>query len=299
MNTQIGISLSGGGTRGIAHIGVLQALEENNISPDYISGASAGALVGTLYAAGYSPQEILEIFKTSSLAKLFRPSLPSMGLIDNSYIDDMLAEYIGEDDFSVLKKKMFVSVTNLSKGEAEIISEGPLYLPVVTSTCIPILFKTRTIGEDIYADGGVLNNLPVEPLESFCKYVIGVNVSPVAPMYELEGIMDIGYRTLDLAMWNNVRPRLKLCDITIEPNAEKFGYFDLKRADEIFEAGYNAAMEKMPEIRKIAAGSFRRINPYRNRFVSQGVDGVEFPARLPFWERIIQSIRRFFQKLFG
>ncbi|MEZ4826819.1 MAG: patatin-like phospholipase family protein [Bacteroidia bacterium] len=293
MNPSIGICLSGGGTRGIAHIGVLQALEENQISPDFLSGASAGALVGTLYAAGYSPQEMLEIFKNSSLTRLFKPTLPTMGFIDNSYIDEMLGEYIETDDFAALKKRMFVSVTNLTTGKSEIIGEGPLFDVVVTSTSIPILFKSRKMGDFVYADGGLLNNLPVEPLENYCDRIIGVNVCPVGTVDNFENLIDIGYRTLDLAMWSNVRPRLLLCDVVIEPQVGKMGFFDLKKADQIFEEGYKAAMEKMPEIRRLAEGRFTRTNPYRNRFRKTGVDTLEMKEPASLWARI----KHFFQSL--
>ncbi|MDX2249374.1 MAG: patatin-like phospholipase family protein [Bacteroidia bacterium] len=299
MNHSLGICLSGGGTRGIAHIGVLQALEENHISPDCLSGASAGALVGTLYAAGYSPQEILEIFKSSSLTRLFKPTLPTLGLIDNSYVDEMLGEYIETDDFASLKKRMFVSVTNLTTGRSEIIGDGPLFNVVVTSTSIPILFKSRQIGDFVYADGGVLNNLPVEPLEKYCDRIIGVNVCPVGAVGNFENLIDIGYRTLDLVMWNNVRPRLLLCDVVIEPQVGNFGFFDLKKADQIFEEGYKAAMKKMPEIQRIAEGRYNSTNPYRNRFRKTGVDTLEMSEPLSLWSRFVFFVRQFFHRFFG
>jgi NTE family protein len=293
MKTKIGIGLSGGGTRGIAHIGVLQALEENGIFPDYISGASAGALVGSLYAAEYSPAEILDIFKDSSLAKLFKLTVPTGGLIDNSYIDDMLKEYIPDDSFEGLKRRLFISITNLSKGYSEIIGSGPLHEVVVTSTSIPILFNYRKINGDIYADGGILNNLPIEPLDRECDLVIGVNVSPISKMDEFSGIMDVAYRTLDLAMWSNVQPRLKYCDVVIEPNAENYGYFALKKADEIYQEGYEAAMEKMPQILAMLDPS--QLKGRRRRKDPTGLEKGKTKQKKGwkvFWQRIIAFFRR-------
>ena len=281
--------------RGIAHIGVLYALEENGIVPTHLSGASAGALVGTLYAAEYSPAEILEIFKSSSLAKLFKVNIPTGGLIDNSYIDEMLAEYIPTDDFAALKKKLFISITNLSKGQSVIVGEGPLYNVVVASTSIPILFNYREIDGDIYADGGILNNLPIEPLEKNCDTVIGVNVSPISQMDEFDGIMDIAYRTLDLAMWPNVSTRLDRCDLTIEPSAEDFGYFDLKKADEIFQKGYDATIAKMPEILALLGDQKKIIDPSRNRFKKpEPVENA--PAAASFFIRAKSYVRNLFKR---
>lgn len=249
----IGIALSGGGTRGIAHIGVLQALSEMNIHPEVISGASAGALVGTLYAFGMEPKEILAVFKDSSLRKLFRISMPTIGLTDNSYLREVMVEIIGTDDFSALKKPMFISVTNLSTGKNEIKSAGPLFDVAVASSSIPILFKGVKIGEEMYADGGLMNNLPVEPLIDKCTRVIGVNVTPVDEEQKLGNLLEIGSRVLELALWSNVMPRLQQCDIRIEPKADQFGLFDLSKADEIYEEGYRCAMAMETEIRAALA----------------------------------------------
>lgn len=243
MNPTIGISLSGGGARGIAHIGVLQALEELDIFPDVISGTSAGALVGALYASGQKPVDILQIFKESSLRKLFRVSMPTVGLTDNSYLREVMEEVIGQDDFTALQKPLYISVTNLTTGESEIISEGKLFDVAVASASIPILFKSVKIGESIYADGGLMNNLPVEPLIETCDRVIGVNVTPVDHEAQLGNLLDIGSRVLELVLWANVEPRLQQCDIRIEPQADEYGLFDLSKAQEIFDAGYAETMK--------------------------------------------------------
>ena len=251
MDNKIGISLAGGGARGIAHIGVLQALEENGISPAYVSGASAGSIVGALYAAGIAPGEILRIFKETSLLKLFKPVLPTAGFADLGSIAEILAEHIPIDSFESLEKKLFICITNLTKGRFEIASEGSLFEMVVASSSIPLLFKARVINGDYYVDGGLLNNLPVEPLIETCDYVIGVNVTPIDSTEDLSSIVGIGYRTLDMVMWANVESRLRQCDVIIEPNSANFGLFDVGKADEIFQAGYEAGKEAIVEIRKI------------------------------------------------
>ena len=250
MNHTIGIALSGGGTRGIAHIGVLQALEEMDIIPDVISGTSAGALVGTLYAYGMRPKEILKVFKDSSLRKLFRVSMPTIGLTDNSYLREVMADIIGTDDFKSLRKPMYISVTNLSKGTCEIISEGALFDVAMASASIPILFKSVKIGDSMYADGGFMNNLPVEPLIERCSRVIGVNVTPVDTEEKLGNLLDISSRVMELMLWSNVAPRLQQCDITIEPKADRFGLFDLAKAQEIYEEGYAVTMAAEATIRE-------------------------------------------------
>ena len=251
MNKEIGIALSGGAARGIAHIGVLQALEEAGISPGNVSGASAGAIVGALYAAGKSPGEILRIFKSTPLIKLFKPSLSSLGLTDLGAIKEVLGEHIDVDSFSALQRKLFVSVTNMTKGRNEIISEGPLFETIVTSSSIPILFKAREHKSELFADGGLLNNLPVEPLRKQCNLVIGVNVTPIDRREDINDLILLAYRTMDLAMWANVKPNLERCDIVIEPSTADVAFFEVERADDIFQMGYDAAKSQIPTIKKI------------------------------------------------
>lgn len=251
MSKPIGLSLSGGGARGIAHIGVLQAMEEHGIYPHYLSGASAGALVGVLYAAGYCPRDILAIFKESSLAKLFKVSIPSSGLSDNSYLIDVLREHLDEDSFEHLPRRLSVSVTNLTTGQYEIHSEGELFRMVAASAAIPILFQGRDIDDEIYVDGGVLNNLPIEPLMGRCYPIVGVNVTPIERKLGLDNMLEVSYRTFDLVMWGNVAPRLKQCDVVLEPGAHQFALFDIKSADQIFELGYETTLQKMPEIKRL------------------------------------------------
>lgn len=250
MSTQkIGIALAGGGARGIAHIGVLAALEELDFTPQVFSGASAGALIGALYAAGNRPQDLLDICVNTSLFSLFRPTLFSFGLADLSRLKSILAEHIEEDSFESLARPLHISLTNLSKGCPEIRSRGPLFDVVVASCSIPILFKAQELGGDLYADGGVMNNLPVEPLREQCDFVIGVNVNPIFPNKELSGLKALTYRTLELVLWTNVEARLASCDLAIEPHADSFKLFDLSKAEEIYALGHQAACETIQQYR--------------------------------------------------
>jgi NTE family protein len=291
MNHSLGIALSGGGARGIAHIGVLQALEDHQIYPDALSGASAGALVGTLYAAGKTPAEILAICKESTLLKLFRPTVPRIGLTDNSYLMEVMAQAVGQDDFAALKRPVYISVTNLMTGQVEIKHEGPLYQMVAASASIPVLFKGQEHEGAIYLDGGVLNNLPIEPLKATCRHVIGVNVTPIEPVSDLPGILEVAYRTLDLILWTNVAPRLRQCDVIIEPGAHRYGFFDLNKADDIFEAGYDAALRQIPQIHRLLDPAMEGVfMPMTHRHVRQPVRPQPQPRS--WWAKVWDKISR-------
>lgn len=247
MDKSVGIALSGGGARGIAHIGVLQALEENGVSPDQVSGASAGAIVGALYSTGMAPREILKAFKSTPQYKIFRPTM-GKGLMDLSKLKRALSRQIPIDDFSALRKRLHVAVVNLNTGMCEYIGEGPLLDWVVASASVPIIFKPRKLQGSVYADGGLINNLPIEPLEGECDLLIGVNVTPLRYTARLNGLRPLINRTVDLVMWNGVERRLARCDLEIEPEAHEFGFFETGKSDQLFEIGYQAAQAKIPEL---------------------------------------------------
>ncbi len=250
----IGITLSGGGARGIAHIGVLAALEQNDIYPDIISGASAGSIVGSLYAAGKKPFEILELAADMSLWKTFRPSFPFRGLSNLNYLAEQLSERIDEDSFEHLQKKLFIAITNLNKGRVEFINKGELFKIIVASCSIPLVFKAININGDTYVDGGLLRNLPVEPIRGLSDVVIGVNVMPhvVASSKRLDGFRAIGIRTFDLAIWNNTQTSMFMCDVIVEPKRViKYHVFEFNKVEELYQIGYDAAMDKMDDIKKV------------------------------------------------
>lgn len=251
---RIGIALSGGGARGIAHVGVLQALHEHNIYPEVVAGASAGAIVGGLYAAGHSPETIMEFVKDSSLLRLFKVGLPIGGVAKLTYLKERLAAYIPEDSFESLKHRLFVAITNLNTGECEIRSSGVLYDVIMASCSIPLVFKPVEIEGQIYVDGGVLNNLPVAPLAPYSDLRIGVNVIPHVKTSNknIQSLMGIANRCFELSILANTRPNLNLCDMLIEPRrVHGFNIFQFNQSERLFEIGYRAAQDRIPELQAL------------------------------------------------
>ena len=247
---KIGITLSGGGARGIAHIGVLQALESAGIVPEIISGCSAGAMVGALYAAGYSPRNIFSIIENKSIYSIIKMGLPDKGMMELAYFRKVLTEHIKHDDFTQLQKPFYVSVTNLNTGKDEIIGSGKLIDWVIASQSIPLVFKPQKINHQLYVDGGVLNNLPIEPIRDQCEILIGVNVNPLEYTEHLSGMRDVGFRVLNLTLNTNMASRIAQCDYMIEPPTATYTIFDVNKAKIIYDAGYEAALpvaEKLAE----------------------------------------------------
>ncbi|MEL7021584.1 MAG: patatin-like phospholipase family protein, partial [Bacteroidota bacterium] len=152
---KIGLALSGGGARGIAHIGVLQALTEHGIQVDALSGTSAGSIVAALYAAGKTPEEILQFAAdNTNLFKMYQFNIPKIGFTSLDYLKNKLAEILDEDSFEHLQLPCHIAITNLQMGVVEIVSTGKLFDVVAASSSIPILFKPIKINDDLYVDGG-------------------------------------------------------------------------------------------------------------------------------------------------
>jgi len=252
VNQEIGLVLSGGGARGIAHIGVLKALNELNIHPTIISGTSAGSIIGVLYAMGLSSQEMINFVGHSSLWKFFRFEWSAGGLSNLNYLKERLIQIGIPPNFEDLQKKLFVSATNLTKGKTEIFHEGPLLETILASCSIPLVFKPVIINGDRYADGGILNNLPASAIISQARRIIGVNVIPLSvdEDKDYQSSMQVVQRCFELFMNANTQPDLIACDVIIEPKVQEFYLFSLPKFNLIHDIGYETTMAQAEQIQK-------------------------------------------------
>lgn len=246
---KFGIALSGGGARGIAHIGVLAALEHFGIRPRIISGTSMGAIVGVFYAAGHSPAEMLKILLDRKFHKMINWHMPFSGLIDIGQVKKVMTEMIGKDDFSSLQMPFFCAVTNLNSGMEEIKSEGKLFQWVMASASIPVVFEPQIIDGNTYVDGGLLNNLPSEAIREKCQILIGVHVNHNGPEKEVTGLKTIAERAFRLGIAQNVRESIAICDFVIEPpEARDFSTFNFNKAEEIYQVGYDFTIKRIMQL---------------------------------------------------
>ncbi len=235
---RIGICLSGGGARGIVHLGVLQALDEAKIPIDRISGTSAGAIVGAFYSAGHSPRRIYEIVENERILQWLRPAVSLKGLLDIRLTQKALAKYL-PDTFEKLNIPLTVNATDLYSGQSVYFDSGELYLPVQASCCIPLIFQPIEYQEYLFVDGGVINNLPVEPLLGKTDFIIGVHSNHPGEKRDFKTFAKILERTQILSIYRNTLMNASRCDWLIEPpEMSEFNVFDLRKAPEIFEIGY-------------------------------------------------------------
>src|SRR5690606_11115787 len=167
-----GLVLSGGGARGITHLGVIKALEEIGVGFTAVSGTSAGSILGALYFYGYSVEEIFKII-TTGYFRFIRPAWTISGLLSLDPLGEELMRHMPENSFESLRIKLVVTATNLEAGSVTYFSSGPLVPAVLASSCVPAVFKPVTIGNSLYVDGGITDNLPVKPIRELCRLVIG------------------------------------------------------------------------------------------------------------------------------
>jgi len=236
-----GLVLSGGGARGFAHLGILQALNEYHIKIDRISGVSAGAIAAAFYSAGYTPLQILDLLTETSYIKFFKLSFPNQGFLKNTTLFKLLKKMLPEE-LEQLNIPVTIALTNLNTGKIEYHNEGPLARIVLASTSIPVVFHPVVYNKYLYADGGIMNNFPIEPLLNTCNNIIGSHVNPISNTKDLGSLIKITERSIDLAVSRGVFEKSKLCDLFIEP-AKIAGYkiFDFKKSEKLFDLGYEAA----------------------------------------------------------
>lgn len=245
------ISLSGGGARGIVHAGVLKALDEAGLKPAEVAGASMGSIVGALYCAGVSPDEMLNAIKLPDFFSFPQWLGLKGGIGSLKVLEEQLHKYIPHNSFEKLEIPLIVSVTNLNTGKNELIRSGNLSRAVMASSSIPIIFEPIDIGEFQYVDGGLTLNLPISCLKKPGRLIVGVNSNhTIVESGSFKTMRQVGERCLFIAVQNTLRDQLPDCHLLIDPpEARNFTTFEFDKAQEIFDIGYEAGQRAIPEIK--------------------------------------------------
>jgi NTE family protein len=245
----IGLTLSGGGMRGIAHIAVLKALEEYNLKPHIISGTSAGSIIGAFYSFGKTPDEMMEIVRQTSFFSRSSLKLSKNGIFSSNFILKLFKDYFPEDNFSILEIPVYVAATEMTHGIVDFFSEGELFGPLLASSSVPFILPPVRMGEKIYVDGGVLDNLPIEPIMDKCNFLIASHVNSIS-YDELKkmSLMKEFDRILHLAIAKSVYSKAKYCNIFLDPpKMTKYSLFNKRYIDEMFQQVYEYTCQELEE----------------------------------------------------
>jgi len=237
-----GLVLSGGGARGLAQVGVLQAIDECGLKPSCISGASIGAVVGSLYAAGMKPMAMLDLLSGKGFLNLFRLKPSLSGLLGMKYLQEVLDKNLPAT-FEELPIPLHVFATNLSKGDCVDFHKGELRRPIMASASIPILFEPVEINGEKYVDGGVVNNLPASACVSSCSYVLGVEVNKGKFTQNLNTMKNVALEVFHLVVNRSSEEGMKMCDHVLRPEMEpSFDLLDFSKAKSLFDLGYKEGL---------------------------------------------------------
>lgn len=236
----MGVALSGGGARGLAHAGALKAIEEAGLKPDIIAGVSAGSIVAVMYSAGISPDSILELFTNGRFSDFAEFSIGKGGLLKMDRFIRIIAKTLGgykrlED----LPIPTYIGVTDFDRGLPVEFHEGDIN-PIIKASCsIPVVFPPVSIGGTMYVDGGVLRNLPAWTIRSRCEHLIGINVSPLDKAKTEPSLFEIAMRSYSLLAKSNQRQDMEMCDLVVQTRELTHRkVFDLKEINKVFTSGY-------------------------------------------------------------
>lgn len=284
---KVGLVLSGGGAKGFAHVGVIRVLEDIGIKVDYVAGTSMGAVVGGLYAAGYTAKQLDSIFQITDPDALINdypvrssrisvdktdeekyaitlpvknfnvifPAAYSKGLYNYNFLNELTLPVHHINDFSKLPIPFLCVAQDIETGEEVILREGNLSKAMVASSAFPSLYYPVVIKGRKLVDGGIVNNFPVEELKKLgMDIIIGVNVQDdLKKESEISGgASGIVMQIANFEMANKMRQKEKLVDILIKPQIKDFNFFSFRNGREIIIAGEKSTLEKYPELAKLA-----------------------------------------------
>lgn len=321
---KVGLVLSGGGAKGLAHIGALKIIEESGVKIDYIAGTSMGAIIGGLYASGFTAKQLDSIFNRTNFTKLIRDDLPReaktfyereesekyafsfpfddfnltlpTGISKGQNIYNLMAQltqHVKTDDFSQLDIPFFCIATNIETGREVILDKGNLAQSISASGAIPTLFRPVEIDKQLLTDGGVVNNYPIERLKlKGMDYIIGVDVQDsLYSRQKLKSGLDIMTQVNNFRTIKAMETKRQQTDVYIRPDIKNFSVLSFDEGDAIIKNGLIAALETYPDLKKLA--NLQNLPDINNRPVtiidSVYIDGIKILGNETFPRNYIRG----------
>jgi NTE family protein len=249
-NTTVGVALGGGGARGIAHIGVLKALEENNIEISYISGTSIGALVASYYAFGKNINDIKEIGKNLNFTAIIGFSIHKKGLFSTKSIESMILDDLGDVNIEDAMIPLAICTTDIATGKQVILTRGNLAKAVCASTAIPGIFIPIEIENHTLIDGGISENVPISLLDKMgAGITVGVSLNGNHSYPPPNDMITIMGNAMDIAIDLRTKDQLRKADFVIALNLEKYSRLDnSEEFEELYNEGYLHTKEKINKL---------------------------------------------------
>jgi NTE family protein len=273
---KIGLALGGGGVRGLAHISVLEVLDELDYKPSVIAGTSMGAIIGALYASGLSGKDIRKLVKRHIISKddklrdvldkrahilewtsAFAPGHARGGILKADKFYNHLFGEIGKTTFEELEIPLIVIATDYWTAEEVVFKTGELLPAIKASAAIPVVFAPVSFGGRILVDGGVVNVLPYEPVMELCDVTIAVDVSGTPPhKHEIPTLIESALGTVRIMQTASLAAKMKCLqpDIFVHPGIHDIKLLDFNKMEAVFKQSEPAMEELRAKIAKLKAG---------------------------------------------
>lgn len=248
---KVGLALGGGAAKGAAHIGVLRAFEEKEITIDAMAATSVGAIIGAFYAFGLSVDKISEIAKGMSLSHVSGFTLKKKGFSTTERLQALIEEHLGQVDLADAKIPLAIVATNIRTGKKAVFTQGNLAKIVAASAAIPGLFIPVEIDGEEYVDGGLSENVPVSALKQFGVMAsVAVDLDGGDSYPVPESFLDVLTNSLDIAINSKTRMQLKKADIVVCLNLRSFSRTDNReQTEELIRIAYDASMQSLEKLR--------------------------------------------------
>lgn len=247
---RLGLALSGGGTRGYAHIGVLQALEDNGIRPDFLSGTSIGAFAAALYAFGVPVKDLREIARDMAPVHVSKLKLSRLALFSNEELGRLIQSKIGKARIEDSPIPLAIVTVDIGNGEKVVLRQGEVAPAVMASNAVPGIYRPITIDGRLLVDGGIAEDVPISPLRPMgADIVVAVSLSAERKYVKPDNIIDVILNAFDVAIDEGTKVQVRAADVLIEPRLSDFPRMDVSRTDELVAEGYRSAKAAVEKIR--------------------------------------------------
>lgn len=261
-NPSIGLALGSGAFRGLAHIGIIMALIENDIYVDCVAGSSIGAVIGALYCNGINFELLAKIFDYINIKDLIDLTMHRQGLIKGKKIEEYLRLLLQNKNIEDLKVPLKVVTTDIISGQKVIFEKGNLVETIRASISIPGIFIPVVIGNKMLVDGGIVERIPSNTLrESGVDIVIGVDVGyKLGDCYVPNNIIDIIIQSIGIIECQCMERSIANCDIFVCPKVDNINPYSLENSSKIIESGRLAMNQKMEQLMDIIKNKKNSIN---------------------------------------
>ncbi|HBK83846.1 MAG TPA: patatin, partial [Flavobacterium sp.] len=279
---KIGLVLSGGGAKGLAHIGALKVIDSLNIKVDYIAGTSMGAIIGGLYASGYSGKELEYAFSQLDIEKLVQDLVPrnvktfhqkrndelyfltlpfkkfkisspkgfSKGMYNFNNLSRLTYHVREISDFSKLPIPFFCIATDIETGKQVLLNKGNLAQAMIASGALPTLYNPVEIDGNVLVDGGVVNNYPIDEIKKMgVQYIIGVDVQDgLKKRSQLESLTKVLMQISSFSSYNKMEEKIKQTNVYIKPNVDGYNILSFEKSNELIKSGTLATIEVLEKL---------------------------------------------------